>query len=373
MKINCKTIDLLEAINTVLKAVPSKSNTPILEGILLEVNDQIKFTGYNNEIGIEYLVDGDIQRNGSVVVNAKILGDIIRKLPDGDVFIKEENLIVTIDCVMSHFQLSGIASEGFPKIPEIEEANPFEIKEIDLKQLVKQTIFAISNDQNKKNFTGSLFQCKDNSLTVVSVDGYRLALARSNKFNANEHFDVIVPGNALNEIIKIFHSEENKVKLFVTNSLLAFETNKCKLITRLIQSEFLNYKNVVPDSSDTKITLKTKDFLASIERASLICFEDKKYPIKFSIKENELIITSHASIGNVRECLMVDILGPNLEIGFNARFLMDSLRNIEDEKIELHFSTPVAPAVIKPLEGEHFLHMILPVKLSDVQSEAVNY
>jgi DNA polymerase III subunit beta len=373
MKINCKTFDLLEAINTVQKAVSTKSNMPILEGILLECNETIKFTGYNNEIGIEYLLNGNIESSGSIVVNSRILGEIVRKLPDGDVFIKVEEHKITIDCLMSHFELSGIPADGFPKIPQIEKGNPFEITEMNLRQLIKQTIFAISNDQNKKNFTGSLFHCKENSLTLVSVDGFRLALSKGANFKAMDDFDVIVPGYALNELIKIFHADENKVQLFVTNSLMAFETKKCKIVTRLIQSEFINYKKVVPESSDTKIILKTKDLLASIERASLICFEDKKYPIKFSITENELIITSHAPIGNVREFLLADVIGPNLEIGFNARFLMDSLKNIEDEKIELHFTTPVAPVVIKPLEGDEFLHMILPVKLSDMQSEAENY
>jgi DNA polymerase III subunit beta len=368
MQIHCKTMDLLEAVNTVQKAVSSKTNMQILDGILLECQDTIKLTGYNTEIGIEYFLEGDIKSTGSIVLNARILGDIIRKLPDGVVFIHLKNNIVTIDCMMSHFELAGIPADGYPKIPVIEKVNPFEIEEVVLKNMIRQTLYAISNDQNKKNFSGTLFQCMDNQLTLVSIDGFRLALARHEVIQNTDPFSVVVPGDTLNEILKILQPEKNKVQLFVTPNLMAFETQNCKIITRLLQTEFLNYKNVIPDFQETKMKIQTKDFLSSLERASLIGLEDKKYPVKFTVKEDVLLITSSATIGNAREVLPVEIFGTGIEIGFNPRFFMEALRVVDEEVVMVHFTSSFGPAVLKPQEGDAFLHMILPVKLSEVST-----
>ncbi len=369
MKLMCKTIDIIEAVNAVQKAVSIKSNNDILEGILIESYDNIKLTGYDNKIGIEYLPEGSILKQGAVVVNSKLFGEIIRKLPHGDVFIELKENVVYIDCALTHYELSGIEPSDYPKLPLVEKNEAFCINEDVLKDLIRQTIFAISIDENRKNMMGSLFEVKGDSLTVVSIDGFRLALAKTRYIKQTTEFSVVVPGYALNQIIKILEQEQNKVELYVSQNLMAFETGRCKIVTRLIELDFLKYQNFIPHDYDTSVIVKTEELLMSLDRASLIGTEDKKYPVKFSITENELIITSSATAGNVKEIVDVKVIGSSMVIGFNPRFFMDALKVINDEEIEIRFSSTVGPAIIRPLSEGDFLHMVLPVQLSDTSSE----
>lgn len=369
MQLMCKTIDMIEAVNAVQKAVSIKSNNDILEGILIECFENIKLTGYDNKIGIEYKPEGSVMKQGAVVVNSRLFGEIIKKLPHGDVFIELKENVVFIDCSLTHYELSGIEPSDYPKLPVVEKNEPFCINQDTLRKVIRETIFAISVDENRKNMMGSLFEVKDDSLTVVSIDGYRLAISKTRYVKQTTEFSVVVPGYALNQIIKILEHEQNTIELYVTQNLMAFDTGKCKIVTRLIELEFLKYQNFIPQDHETKVIVKTNDLLTSLDRAALIGAEDKKYPVKFSITDNELIITSSATAGNVREIVDVKVIGAAMVIGFNPKFFMDALKVIEDEEVQISFSSKVGPAVISPIAEENFLHMLLPVQLSDTSSE----
>lgn len=364
MKIICKTTDLLDAVNTVQKAVSSKSTLPILDGILIECANIIKFTGNNLEIGIEYILNGVILETGSIVVNSKILGDIIRKLPDSDVCMEVKDDKVSIDCLKCHFELAGILPEGFPRIPRVESENCYKIEEKTFREMVKGTIFAVSSDESKKNLTGSLVEWNNKNLVLVSIDGFRMAIKRNSNIDAQGEFSVIVPGSALHEIAKIIQNDDNKMQIAVSKSLISFKFGNCTFVSRLVEAEFMNYKNIIPDFHQTHIRTNTKEFLFSLERAYLISMEDKKYPVKFEITEDKLIISSTATIGHIREEVNGEIIGIGMEIGFNPRYFIDALRVIEDEQIDIFFTSNVGPATIKPIIGDNFAYMILPVKMS---------
>jgi DNA polymerase-3 subunit beta len=365
MKFICKSLDILEAVNTVQKAVSTKTTHPLLDGILIECDDVIKLTGNNLEIGIEYLIKASILEKGSIIVNSKIFGDIVRKLPEGDVCIQLDNDKIIIDCLKSHFELNAIVAEGFPKIPFIEKQSTINIKEKDLKEMIRGTIFAIGVDDNRKNLKGSLIENNDNNLIMVSIDGFRMAIKKLNLGSSVFDISVIVPGTTLSEVLKILQSDDRDVQIYNSENLIVFELADCKIVSRLIEAQFLNYKNVIPDFHDTKIKLKTREFLLSIERASLMYSEERKLPIKFCITEDSLIITSSLSVGKVREEVDVEVIGNGLNIGFNPKYLIDALRSIEDEYIEINFTSAVGPATIIPIEGDNFSYMILPVKISD--------
>lgn len=366
MRVICSRTNLMEGINIVQKAVSTKTTLPILEGILLEASQEFKLTGNDLEIGIECLVDADIQSQGSIVLNSKMLGDIVRRLPDSEVLldVKENNLVI-IECENSHFELKGLPASGFPALPSIVKQNTFVISQKLVRDMIKQTIFAISVDENRPILTGSLIECKNRELTFVSIDGFRLAL-RKNDIDADiANFNVVVPGKTLNEIVKILQAVDDEVTIYTSNNQILFDLGKCKVVSRLLEGEYLNYKNIIPQDHETRVKVQTKELLSSIERASLITMEEKKYPVKFTIADDKIVMSSNTDIGAVREELRVEMTGNRLEVGFNPRYFIDALKVVEDEVVEIFFTSSVGPCTLRPVEGAGFAYMILPVRIKN--------
>lgn len=367
MKFVCLKDVLLEGISIVQKAVPSKSTVSVLEGILIECNDNLKLTGNDLEIGIECTVESDILEKGSIVINSKMFGDIIRKLPDAEIIIAvNDDNVVTIDCLKSHFELMGIAPDGYPSIPNIIKEEPYVINQKIIKDMIRQTIFSVSTDENKKVLNGSLIECHNNNLIFISVDGFRLSLRRNYVNQETTDFSAIVPGKTLIEIIKLLKEDndnDNNVTIFANKSLIQFEFDNFKVVSRLIEGEFMNYKNILPSEFETRIKVNKKELQNSLERASLVTVEEKKFPVRFSILPTGLIIDSNTTIGNVREEVTIEKDGNDLEVGFNPKFFIDALKVIENEEIFVNFTSSVGPCNIKPLEGDSFDYMILPVRI----------
>lgn len=364
MKIICSKENLTEGISVVQKAVSSKTTLPILEGILLEADEKFKLTGNDLEIGIECYVDADIREKGAVVLNSRIFGDIVRRLPDSEVMIEmKENELVIIECENSHFEIKGIKADGFPALPTIEKENALKVSQKLLREMIKQTIFAVSDDENRPILTGSLVECRENELTFVSIDGFRLALRKNKVENDMSDIKVVVPGKTLNEIVKILQPVEENVTIYSSSNQILFDLGNCKVVSRLLEGEYLNYKSIIPEENETKIKVKTKDMLSSIERASLvITMEERRYPVRFKIADDKIIITSNTDVGAVKEELRVDMEGKDLEIGFNPRYFIEALRVIEEESIEIFFTTNVGPCTIRPVQDDYFAYMILPVR-----------
>jgi DNA polymerase-3 subunit beta len=364
MKIICSKENLLEGINIVQKAVSTKTTLPILEGILLDAGDHLKLTGNDLEIGIECLVDADIKRQGSIVLNSRMFGEIVRRLPDSEVLLEvKENNVVLIECEKSLFEIKGLAAAGFPALPIIEMEDGLKISQKLIKDMIKQTIFAVSVDENRPVLTGSLIEYKDESLTIVSIDGFRLALRKSGIDGGPVERSVVVPGKTLNEISKIMQSVDDDITIYTTKNQVLFDLGNCKVVSRLLEGEYLNYRGIIPQDFETKIRINTKDLLASFERASLIITaEERRYPVKLNISDDIMVITSNTDVGAVREEIRLEMDGNKVDIAFNPRYFIDALRVIDEEIVDIFFTSSIGPCTIRPVEGDGFAYLILPIR-----------
>jgi DNA polymerase-3 subunit beta len=366
MKIICSKEELSNGISIVQKAVSTKTTMPILEGILIDVGEQFKLTGNDLELGIECFVKADIREPGSIVINSRMFGEIIKKLPDSEVLIEvKENNNVIIECNNSHFELKGMPSEGYPSIPEIESDKTFAISQKEVRDMIRQTLFAVSLEENRPIFTGSLIECKNNELTIVSIDGFRMAIRKTIRENDTSEFSVVVPGKALNEIVKILQPVDEEITIYSSPNQILFDIGNCKIVSRLLEGEYLNYRSIIPKEYETRVRANTKEMLSSIERASLITLDEKKFPVKFNISDENIIISSNTEIGAVREEVRVEVNGENMTVGFNPRYFIEALRVIEDEEVDMFFTTNIGPCTIRPLEADKFAYMILPVKINN--------
>jgi DNA polymerase III subunit beta len=363
MKVICSKENLMEGISIVQKAVSTKTTLPILEGILLEAGNDFKLTGNDLEIGIECFVQGDIRETGSIVINSKMFGDIVRRMPASEVMIEvKENNLVIIDCENSHFEVKGISASGYPALPTIKSENELSISQKVVRDMIKQTIFAVSMDENRPILTGSLIESKSRELNFVSIDGLRLALRRNTMENDIADFSVVVPGKTLNEIVKILQPTDEPVIIYNSNNQILFDTGSCKIVSRLLEGKYLNYRSLTPPDFETRIRVNTKEMLSSLERASLISMEGKNYPVKFNITDDKMVITSNTEVGAVREELRVKTDGNRMEIGFNPKYFIDALRVIEDEMVDINFASSLGPSTIRPIENDSFAYMIAAVR-----------
>lgn len=371
MKIVCEKDKILKAINSVTKAVASKTTMPILEGILIQTNDkEVKLTTYDLEIGIEYVIDADVKEQGATVVNAIMFSEIIRKLPDTEINISlnEQNLLV-IECEGSLYKLATMNPEEFPELPQITVENSIEIEQNTLKDMIRKTIFAVSSEENRPIFTGCLFEIKNNKLNVVAVDGFRLAWKSKFLQNSSNDFTAVIPGRTLNEVNKIILDSFDSVKIGVAKNQALFEMENCKLVTRLLDGEFLNYSSVIPENWETRIRVNRNNIQNCFERISLISAssieKEKKYPVKVSVEIGKVTISCTNQTGDAKEEMYVATEGQNLEAGFNPKYFLDALRAIDDEEINIDFGTSISPCIIRPVDEGDYIYMILPIRLKD--------
>ncbi len=371
MKIVCDKDTILKAINSVVKGVASKTTMPILEGILIQTNDnEIKLTTYDLEIGIEYVMECEVKEQGSTVVNAIMFSEIIRKLPDTEIYISlnSQNLL-EIECEGSLYKLATMNPEEFPELPKIEIENSIEIDQNVLKNMIRRTIFAVSTEESRPIFTGCLFEVENNQLTLVSVDGFRLALRSIYLNKQSNDFQAVIPGKTLQEINKIITDSFEPIKLGVAKNQALFEMEHCKVVTRILDGEFLNYKNVIPSNWETRIKVNKSNIQNSFERISLISAssveKEKKYPVKVQVDIGKVVISCTNQTGDAKEELYVSTEGKNLEAGFNPKYFLDSLKVIDEEEIYIEFGTSISPCLIKSTENNDYTYMILPIRLKE--------
>ena len=366
MKFSCEKALLQAALNTAARAVSPKSAIPALEGILLEVSDRLQLTGYNLETGIRTVVPAEVSKKGSLVLSARLFCDLVRKLPDDVVVFTAENYMVNIKCGMSEFNLMGTDPEEFPELPLVEYQNTVVLQQRDLKAMIAQTLFAVSDNESRPIHTGSLFEVDDNGLTVVSVDGYRLALRHEaiEKKDGDEAFSFVVPGSALNEVEKICSDSDESVSIIQGARHVMFKVGDTMLVSRRLEGEFLAYRNAIPRNNAVKVEGDTRALLSAIDRVSLIISDKLKSPLRCLFGDGELRISTKTAIGDACDVCAIDGDGGNLEIGFNNKYLMDALKAAPADRVRLELTTGVAPCVILPTdESESFIYMVLPVRL----------
>ena len=371
MKFTCYKETIIKAINSVVKGVASKTTMPILEGILIQTNDnEIKLTTYDLEIGIEYIMECDVKEQGNTVVNAIMFSEIIRKLPDTEIEItlNDKNLL-EIECEGSHYKLATMNPEEFPELPKIEIENSIEIEQNALKNMIRKTIFAVSTEESRPIFTGCLFETENNKLNVVAVDGFRLALRSIFLKTKTNDFNAVIPGKTLNEVNKILSDSFEPIKIGVAKNQALFEMDNCKIVTRIIDGEFLNYKNVIPSNWETRIRVNKNNFQDCFERISLISSssieKEKKYPVKVNVDIGKVTISCTNQTGDAKEEMFVATEGKNLEAGFNPKYFLDSLKSIDDEEVYVKFGTSISPCLIKSVENNDYVYMILPIRLKE--------
>lgn len=367
MHIYCRQDLLLNSINTVLKACSTKTTLPILECILLKAtNNKLTLVGNNLELGIESTIDADVLKEGCIALEAKIFSEIIRKMPGEVVEISsDDNFMTSIVSEKSKFQIAGQSGKDFPELPTVEKVNACTINQLALKDMIRQTIFSVAQDETRPILTGEMLQIKNDSLNMVSVDGYRISYRKTPLSIENTNVEVVIPGKTLAEINKILSSEEeDKVTIYFEDKHVLFDLGDSKVISRLLEGEFLKYEQVFSSDYETKILVDRKNFLMSIERAALISREGKKNPIKVEIDGDKMIITSNAELGTAREELDVVLEGKEITIAFNPRYLIDSLKAIDDDRVYIHFISSLTPCIIKPEEGDHYKYLILPIRVN---------
>ena len=371
MKIVCYKDKILKAINSVVKGVASKTTMPILEGILIQTNDnEIKLTTYDLEIGIEYVMECEVQEQGSTVVNAIMFSEIIRKLPDTEIHISvnDKNLL-EIECEGSLYKLATMNPDEFPELPKIEIENSIEVDQNVLKNMIRKTIFAVSSEESRPIFTGCLFEVESNKLSLVAVDGFRLALRSIYLSKQTNNFSAVIPGKTLNEVNKIISDSFEPVKIGVSKNQALFEMDNCKVVTRILDGEFLNYKNVIPSNWETRVKVNKNSLQNSFERVSLISSssveKEKKYPVKVQVDIGKVVISCTNQTGDAKEELYVATEGKNLEAGFNPKYFLDSLKAIDDEDVYVEFGSSISPCLIKSVENNDYTYMILPIRLKE--------
>lgn len=365
MKVMILKQNLLEAINIVQKAIMSKATLPILEGIYIDAGEKLKLVGNNFDMSIEYNAEADIMEKGSIVLNSRIFGDIARKLPDAPVLIEVfDGNKVRIECLNTYFEIKGMESDSYPLPPKVEKDVSFTISQVALKELIRQTIFSVGTDENRKIMTGCLIEAENGEIKIAALDGFRMAVSNT-IIKEDVKLRVVVPGKNLNEVLRILETSEDPVTVALSGNLISFIFEDFIISSNILDGEFMNYRNYIPSQFETEITASKKEFEESLERASLITSDDKRYPVKFSISDDEMIISSAADIGISKEQIKIENNGMPLQIGFNPRYYLDALKVISDEKIKISFTSSIGPCIITAVDHDRYLYLILPVRIKN--------
>lgn len=368
MKIICTKSNLAKGVSIVSKAVPSKTTMPILECILIDATtDIIRLTANDMELGIQTEIEGEILDRGMIAIDARIFSEIVRKLPDNDIVIEtDDNLQTTIVCEKAKFDIAGKPGEEFSYLPMIEKEDSIEISQFTLKEMIRQTIFSISDSESNKMMTGELFEIKDNVLRVISLDGHRISIRKMELKNEVRDKKLIVPGKTLIEISKILSGEvESLVNISYTNNHIVFEFDNTIVVSRLIEGEYFKIDQMLSSDYETKLKINKKELLNCIDRATLLIKEGDKKPIIINIQDGMMELKIKSQIGSMNEEIEIEKEGKDLLIGFNPKFLIDALRVIDDEEVTLYLMNAKAPCFIRDDE-ESYIYLILPVNFNAV-------
>lgn len=366
MKIVCSKSKLLYGVNIVSKAVPTRTTMAILECILINASEgTIKLIANDMELGIETIIEGDIQEQGIIALDAKIFSEIVRKLPDNDVIIETDTSFkTTIKCEKAKFSIVGKSGEDFSYLPYIERNERISISQFTLKDVIRQTIFSIADNENNKLMTGELFEINENRLQVVSLDGHRISIRNIELKDNYAHKKVVVPGKTLQEISKIIPGGvDDDVNIFITNNHILFEFEQTTVVSRLIEGEFFKIEQMLSSDYETKVRINKRELLDCIDRATLLVKEGDKKPIIMNITPDKMELKINSFIGSMNEEIDISKDGKDIMIGFNPKFFIDALRVIDEEEVSLYMVNPKAPCFIKD-ENESFIYLILPVNFN---------
>ena len=367
MKIVCNTTVLAEACNIVQRGVPQKSTLPSTEGIFLQAkNSKLTLTGYDLEVGITTSIECSAESEGSIVLNARLFCDILRRLPSQNVTISSDSHnLCKISSGESEFSLVGIPADDYPELPSVSGGSPFNIKQGILRDMVKQTIFAVANHDMKPVHKGIKFEIEGNNLRLISCDGFRLAIRNETIDYSGEDMTFVVPAKTLSEVIKLADNDDEDINFAIGKKFILFTVGQYRVISRLLEGEFFNYKNAIPSENSTKARVNVKLIIDSVDRTSLLITSKIKSPIRAVFDDNTIRISSATSLGAATDKIPASIEGKRVEIGFNNSYLTDCLKTVDVDEVKIELSSPVSPIIIRPIEGDSFIFLIIPMRLKN--------
>lgn len=366
MKLVFTKSNLNKAVGIVMKAVPTRTTMNILECILIDATtNEIKFTGNDMELGIETIVEGEIIEKGKIAIDAKLFSEIVRKLPDNDITLTtDSNNNALITCEKSKFNIAGKSGDDFSYLPAIIKDKMITLSQFQLKEVINQTIFSIAINDNNKMMTGELFEVNEGTLKVVGLDGHRIAIRNIKLEGRSDDVRVVIPGKTLQEISKILNADaESFVNIYFTNNHVLFEFDQTHVVSRLIEGDYFKISQMLSNDYETKVSINKKEFLDSIDRANLLIREGDKKPIIINILNGLLQVNVNSAIGALNEDIDIDKEGKDIMIGFNPKFLMDALRVIDDENVNMYLVNHKSPCFIRDKE-ENYIYLILPVNFT---------
>lgn len=364
MNIYCNKQALIDAVGNVQRAVSGKSTLPALEGILLKATGSSLFlAGYDLDLGITTTIEAEVREPGEIVLTAKLFGDIVRRLPDDAVSLTtDENLNTVIRSGLTEFTIIGISANEYPEIPSVGDGVGFTVPQNTLKSMIRQTLFAVAQTDNRPVHTGTQFEMEGEDLRLVSVDGSRLAM-RCEPLQTKETMTFVVPGKTLSEVLKLLSDEDTPMSMAVGRRHIVLEIGGYAVISRLLDGEFLPYRKAIPQNITTTVRIKTRDLIDAVERASLVINDRIKSPLLCEFKDGKIKVSCTTPLGSASDVIDASIEGNEEEMGFNSRFLLEALKNTETDEVRIELGGPLSPMKILPVSGEGFLFLVLPVRL----------
>lgn len=365
MKFTCKQAEINEALSNVSRAVPQKSPLTALEGVKLYLNrNTLELTGYDLELGIQTKIDVVSEDIGECILNSKLFGEIIRKMPSETIEIEiDEKLTTTIRGFNTEYKILAMPADEYPSIPDYDTGDNFTIPQPMLKNMINQTIFAVAVVDNKPILMGELFDILDYNFNLVAIDGYRLAV-RSEKIESDNHYHFVVKAKALSEVSKLLKDDEKEtVTMHVSKKHITFEIGKYMLFSRLLEGDFHNYKGSIPANHNTEIIINTREFISTLERCMLLINEKAKAPVRCIFNDGKVKLSCSTALGKFVDEMEADTAGPSVEIGFNCRYLLDALKATESDKVRLQLNSGLSPMKIVPMEGNDYTFLVLPTRL----------
>ncbi len=364
MLVSCHGVDLSDAFLSVSKAISTKITNPILEGIkLVAEDDTLTLSATDTELSIERKIKANIKEEGEAVVPGKFITEFVKKLTNEmvELELNEKNqMLIKYDDSHTVIQCYNVVE--YPSFSTLESNNYFGISKKDLKTIVLKTKFAVALDDSRPILKGVLFDIDKNVLNAVALDGYRLSKVKKN-IKSSFTKSIVIPLKSLDEIARLLDDTDDIINIYVDNNTLMVDFGNTKLTTRLLEGDFVNYRQIINANYETICVVNKFQFEDSLERASLLSKIGQGNCVKFDIKDKNICITSNSELGNIKENVPVNTTGKDLTIAFNARYFIDALKVCQDDFVKICLNTPASPCVIVPVEGDEFLFLILPVRM----------
>ncbi len=366
MKFTCLRTDLATAVSNVSRAVSTKASVPALEGVLIKAyGSNLNISGYNLEIGITTDIEASIMKEGEIVLSARLFLDIVRKLPEEIVTVETDDRMVTyITCGRVDYQIVGMSSVEYPDLPSFQQTDGITVNAKVLRDMIRQTVFAVSDNPSKPIYTGSLYEISGGVLRIVAIDGFRMAI-RSENVESESNTAFVVPGKTQMEVLKLLTDDEGSVQIIVGQRHITFQIKSYRVISRLIEGTFLDYKSTIPSGTKTELVINTRMMIDSVERMSLLNSDRIQSPVRCKFNENEIRLSCASAVGRASDEINVPIIGESVEIGFNNRYMLEALKNTDSDEVRLILNGPVSPIVIRPVKGDSFLNIVVPVRLAN--------